>query len=139
LLLTVGAGTAAVDVTGKTALIYAVGRGFTAAAKRILDAGAGIDQRGGHDLTALSWAAGHSNDVPESEALATLELLLGAGATLDLTDDRGRTPLMIAAARGNRAMVRRLLEAGADRELRDHTGLTAFSLAPDPETRFLLQ
>ena len=41
------------------------------------------------------------------------------------TDALGRTPLMLAAARGDTALVERLLAAGADRSQTDHRGWTA--------------
>ena len=78
-----------------------------------LDAGVDVNQRAGNGLTALMWAAGHSNDVPEKDALATLDLLLARGADLSLTDNRGRTALMTAEAQGHRKIVARLEEAGA--------------------------
>ena len=43
-----------------------------------------------------------------------VQLLLSAGAKADLTDDRGETPLAVAASQNNAKIVRRLLEAGAD-------------------------
>jgi ankyrin repeat protein len=53
------------------------------------------------------WAAGHSNDVPDSDGLRTVELLLSGGARLDDADNRGRTALMIAAELGHGAIISR--------------------------------
>lgn len=44
-------------------------------------------------------------------------------------DARGRTALMIAAQRGDAALVRLLLDAGADTRRTDHDGLRAIDLA----------
>jgi ankyrin repeat protein len=101
----------------------------------LLDAGADANQRAGNDLTALMWAAGHSNDVPAPDALVTLNLLLERGAALDAADNRGRTALMTAATQGHAGIVARLLAAGADAALRDRQGKTARDLAADEQTR----
>ncbi|MHA1527728.1 MAG: ankyrin repeat domain-containing protein, partial [Alphaproteobacteria bacterium] len=84
------------------------------------------------------WAAGHSNDVPEAEGLATVEVLLAAGAPVGPADNRGRTALMIAAGRGHAAIVERLVAAGADPEARDNQGKTAADLAATDEVRAVL-
>lgn len=52
------------------------------------------------------------------------------GASVDKTRSRdGRTPLMIAASLGNFQTVKVLLEAGAQRDLRDNSGKTALDYA----------
>ena len=84
------------------------------------------------------WAAGHTNDVPVDEGLNTVSLLLGRGASLELTEDRGRTALMIAAERGHAEIVQTLLEAGADGKHKDGGGMTAVDLAANDTVRRLL-
>ena len=56
--------------------------------------------------TALHWAA-YLDD------LETADLLLGAGATADATNELGVTPLYLACENGSAALVRKLLSAGA--------------------------
>jgi TonB family protein len=51
--------------------------------------------------------------------------LLLQGANVDVTTERGQTPLMLASISGLLEVVRVLLEAGADAQLRDRLGLTA--------------
>jgi hypothetical protein len=51
--------------------------------------------------------------------------LLARGARVDLRDNRGMTALMIASAQGQLAAVRKLLESGADKSLKDRSGKTA--------------
>jgi ankyrin repeat protein len=131
-LLDAGADPTAVDATGKGALVYAAARARVGIAERVLAAGIDVNATYGHGLTALMWAAGHANDAPEPEGVATVRFLIGAGAALDMVDDRGRTALMIAAERGHPAIVDELLSAGADPGLRDLAGDDAASLAATP-------
>jgi ankyrin repeat protein len=56
---------------------------------------------------------------------AAVQTLLGSGANVNLIDSRGRTPLMYAAAVGSETMMRRLIEAGADVNVRTNFGATA--------------
>ncbi len=93
----------AVDRSGKAAIVYAAARGFTGIVESLLKAGADVNRRYGNDLTALMWAAGYSNDVPEAEGFDTVNLLIAHGARLDDTDNRGRTALMTAAELGHAA------------------------------------
>lgn len=138
LLLEAGADPGAADATGKSAIVYAAGRGYPRIVARLIEAGVEPARAWGNRLTVLMWAAGHANDVPEAEGLATLEVLLEAGAPVDAVDDRGRTALMIAAERGHAAIVERLLGAGADPAVRDAEGLAAADLAANDAVRAAL-
>ncbi len=106
--------------------------------QRLLEVGIDPARAYGNNLTALMWAAGHSNDVPEAEGLATVEVLLVAGAPVGPADNRGRTALMIAAGRGHAAIAARLIAAGADRSAHDNEGKTAAALAQSDEVRAVL-
>jgi hypothetical protein len=74
---------------------------------------------------------------------AIVQYLLDHGAAVNVRDDYGRTPLILAAHHyPNQSVVKLLLKAGADVNARDGDGKTALMLAApqgDPETvRFLL-
>ncbi len=58
-----------------------------------------------------------------------ISLALEAGIDPNLTDENGRTPLMLAAFNGHTEIAERLLEAGARLDLRDSTNRTAFMFA----------
>ena len=58
-----------------------------------------------------------------------VQVLLSAGAEVDARQPGWRTPLMLAAAKGNLPVVRALLEAGADPAAKDSDDRTALSLA----------
>jgi len=126
------------DSTGKTPILYAAARGFTPVVRRLLAAGVDAKRAYGNDLTALMWAAGYEDGFGERDALDVIALLLDAGAPIDATDNRGRTALMIAAERGHAAVVQALLTRGADRAVKDKTGLRALDLATNGEVRATL-
>ncbi|MFT3764570.1 MAG: ankyrin repeat domain-containing protein [Minicystis sp.] len=65
---------------------------------------------------------------------AAAELLLAAGADPNVRSSEGESPLRVAAAAGDRAMVSRLLAAGAAKTIDDWGGLsgrTALALAAE--------
>lgn len=60
------------------------------------------------------------------DAKALVKLLLARGADPNIADDRGNTPLMTAAERCDPAIVKMLLDAKADMNKKNITGMTAF-------------
>jgi ankyrin repeat protein len=58
-----------------------------------------------------------------------LEFVVAAGGDINAIGDIGLTPLHNAAMRGHEVLVRRLLEMGADRAIRDEFGETAYDWA----------
>ena len=102
---------------------------------RLLDAGVDPNMAYGNGLTALMWAAGHTDDATVGDGLTTARVLLDRDAKVELTDDRGRDALMIAAERGHAEMVRLLIERGADPKRADGEGNTALTLAANESVR----
>ena len=87
--------------------------------------------------TALHWAS-YRDDVESAD------LLIGAGANVNATNDLGATPLWTASLNGSAAMVRRLLETGADPNLALQLGETPVMVAarsgsPDVVEQLLAQ
>lgn len=81
-------------------------------------------------IRALVLAADH-------QRLNVIDQLIAAGTPVDAVDaEWGRQALRTAAHHGRPASVRRLLEHGADPNLRDKDGLTALDLC-QPEHRYL--
>jgi RNA polymerase primary sigma factor len=62
-------------------------------------------------------------------ALESVRLHLRSGNEVDATDEKGRSPLMLAASRGHLDVCRLLLESGADPGLKDSEGNDAFVIA----------
>jgi ankyrin repeat protein len=108
--------------TGMTALMLAAGSFFASnrqhIAKLLIAGGADVNQRGAGGKTAIFHAAlagsGYSDCV---------EVLIAAGANLDVQDDRGHTVLSSVAAAENYPMFNLLMQAGAST-----TGLESIQL-----------
>ena len=93
-LTTIGVGAATSDVAD------AVMRGDSAAARRLLTQKADVNARQADGATALHWAV-YRDD------LATVDLLLKAGANAKAANSFGATPLSLAAENGNAAITER--------------------------------
>ena len=65
------------------------------------------------------------------EDLEMVKLLIASGAKVNQQNFRGATPLMIAAGAGTPAVVRYLLEKGADVNARDREGNTVLAYAEE--------
>jgi ankyrin repeat protein len=103
-----------------TSLIDLVKDGDVAAVENALAAGAGIEQKDEKGWTPLLWACRTSN---EKVAAA----LIARGADIHAALPHGVQPLGIAAGArgaGAPAIVRQLLDAGADVDHRDSSGFT---------------
>ena len=127
------------STSGLTPLLMAAAFGSPAAVKLLVDAGAAIDATGAADLTALHLAVndetivrllierganvnaksvrGRTPLLMAASANGTanvVKLLLAKGADVNTADGIGLTPLIGAAAVGNSAVAKLLLERGAD-------------------------
>jgi uncharacterized protein len=129
MLLDEGADPNLVARGGDTALWLAVTKGNVEAVQLLLEKGAKPDAGGNERrylASPLMAAAGMR--VPNADAIVAL--LVTAGANLNVTDEAGDTPLILAVRNGNVAVVRRLVEAGADVTIRDRkAGWTALMWA----------
>ena len=75
---------------------------------------AGIDHpRAGIGVTPYAAVSARLLDAAERGDGRLVQDLLGAGASVDVRDERGRTPLMLAAGRGHLEVARMLLDRGA--------------------------
>jgi ankyrin repeat protein len=95
----------------------------TAAVRKLLASGSNVNVAQGDGMTALHWAA-------ERGDLALTNVLVKAHANLKATTRIGSyTPLQIASKGGNAAVVRALINAGADVNAVTTSGATALHLA----------
>ncbi len=90
-----------------TSLVAAAARGDAAEVRRLIGAGAPVDQRDQRGRTALL-AATAANQIE------TARLLIAAGADVNAKDDIQDSPYLYAAAEGRLEILRMTLAAGAD-------------------------
>ena len=104
------------DQTGWTALMKAVYQGSTGCVEAL----AAQSRQEVNRALLVAALTGHKE---------IAKILLDNGAEVDSRADDGRTPLMLAAGKGDDDFVSFLLKAGADPTLTDKSGATAGSLA----------
>ena len=113
--------------SGMTALMLAMNPNSEpdslAIATAILDGGAQINASSGGGNTALM-EAGHKG------LTKVVELLIARGANVDAQNKYGETALIVSSLEGAEpAVVKALLTAGANKDLTDVDGFTAFDMA----------
>ena len=107
-------GASARQVTSRydgTALIAAAHLGHDGVVRRLIAAGAPLDHVNNLHWTALIEAVVLGDGGPRHQS--TVRALLDAGASTQLADRSGRTPLQLARDKGYRALVDQLERAGA--------------------------
>jgi hypothetical protein len=107
---------------GDATLLDAAYAGNVTAARRLLDAGANVNEADENGYTPLHWAAFEGN-------AALVKLLLAHGAHPNPADRHGATPLILAAGHGHAAAVAALLASGGKPDVRAHDGSSAEDLA----------
>ena len=114
------------DSYGGTALKHACRRGHMGVARLLLNSGASLTATDQGSWTPLHAAAfhGHESAIRLLKASAPQGHGLGAGLDVNALNAEGQSALSMAAAQGHEGAARALLEAGADKELRDNEGWT---------------
>ena len=126
LLLAHGADVNAPDARGITPLIAATRHRISLPVfTLLLKHGASVSAQGPNGETAFVSLVIHHRLLDSPETFAVIKLLLAHGANVNVCDKRGRTPLMLAAARGQIVTSQTLIAFGADKAARDAQGHTA--------------
>jgi ankyrin repeat protein/CHAT domain-containing protein len=127
------------DEQGKTALSLAAAAGNASVVELLADSGAKIDAVDANGSTPLLCAVEH----PESQSQKAVELLLAHGANPNAQSKGSLTPLLLAVHHDDEALVRVLVDKGANLELGfNELEVTPFLLAAsqgdESIVRFLL-
>lgn len=104
------------------AMFYAVAQNDEIALKEAIIGGAKVNSRNGSGWTATHIAAKRGN-------IKLIRILAEAQADLDIPDDNGMTPLLVAAAEGCGMELLELLRLGANIEAHNRYGQNARDLA----------
>jgi len=112
-----------IDPKRGTPLMAAVMFGSLDQVRDLLRSGADSDARDSDGRTALFRAAAEPSHIEKAE------LLIESGATIDVVDLNGDTPIMYAARFKNFALVRILVDEGADLNTRNRNGETVRDIA----------
>ena len=133
MLIEEGASIRELDRHGNTALHYAAGSRLGAVVSRLLEMGLYIDATNIHGSTPLHVAIKPQFPISanEGEYFHIVQLLVDAGADVEMSDDGGRTPLHLAAQEADKASVQILLNRGANIKAEDSEGLLPLDHAAD--------
>jgi ankyrin repeat protein len=102
--------------------------------KDLITLGANLDWKDGYDYTALHTAARYGQ-------VEIVRMLIDAGSDVNLQNDRGCTPLHLAAFihMGKTDIARMLIDAGARKDIQDKEGRIPYDLAGTKELKIMLQ
>ena len=124
-LVRAGAKVCVTDNIGGTCLTLAGGRGHTETVRTLLCMpGVDVNDSFHRNYTALLCAV-------RQEDSDLVQVLIGAGADIEVKDGSGCSPLHTACEKGELAIVQMLVEAGADVRVVDDRGNTCLLLAAD--------
>jgi ankyrin repeat protein len=133
-MATVALSVAAISGAGKSEVADATMQGNKVALRALLQRKVDVNLPQPDGATALHWAV-YRDDTEAAD------LLIRAGAAVDVANREGTTPLAMACLYGNVTMVNKLLQAGADAKRLGPNGETMLMLAArngQPETIYLL-
>jgi uncharacterized protein len=120
------------DERGVTPLLASVEADLPEITAFLLSEGADIQDFDSHGFSVLHLV----------KSRGPAEELISHGATINLANNYGKTPLHIAVIDGHRDLVELFLDHGADKEARDHKNFTPLMMAVDyqlPDIEALLR
>jgi len=98
------------------------------------------DRDGNTALHHLVLSESFDNPKSKHNLIRTLRVLLSnKDIDLNIKNNDGHTPLMIASLNNNLEVVRNLLQSRANPNIKDDQGYTAFNLATNPEIKSLIE
>ncbi len=114
---------AKVDSVGGTILTDSITEGNLDAAK-VYALGSNLEQRDLKQTTPL-----HNLASSSSKSAELLDFFINANVNLDAVDEKGRTPVHVAALFGNTDVLKALIKGGAKVDVKDHNGCSPLLLA----------
>ncbi|WP_110573100.1 MULTISPECIES: ankyrin repeat domain-containing protein [Marinomonas] len=108
---------------GRTPVYYAAEGGYNSLVKKLIAAGADVNQASDEQWTPLLAAARYSGN------LETIRILVEADADIHFTNNYGRNVLMLATYMGKADVVQYLLGLGMDPEIKNNDGNNSYDYA----------
>jgi ankyrin repeat protein len=108
--------------TASASIATAAQEADVAAVRKLIDAGADVNERAADGSSALLWAV-------YEQAPDLVSLLLGAGADPNVANDFGVSPLLQASRYGDASMIKLLLDGGANLSAASRDGETPLMAA----------
>ena len=124
LLLVNGANANAQEPNGVTPIIIASHRGNFAITKLLIDYDANVNVTYGDFQTNFAVTSLHNAVMKQHDE--TVDLLIKSGANINARTNTKVTPILIAAGTNSAKNLNLLLQYGADKDIRDVTGMTPF-------------
>lgn len=122
------------DKQGRSPLMEAILCKKENIVKYLIESGANINEQDNNGWCALHFAA-------QEFLIATTQLLLEKEAKIDLQDSNGNSPLLrsLFSSQGRGDIITLLLSAGANKDLKNHSGVSPYALANQVTNFNLLQ
>jgi len=115
---------------GQTPLSMAISNEHLETVRVLVNEGATVDLTLGDGLSPLGEAIQNLEDFESTHTgWKIVRVLVDAGANVNFSDHRGRTPLYIAAESGDNVVVRMLIDAGANVNVNTYNGETPLHIA----------
>ncbi|KAJ9459123.1 Tankyrase [Diplonema papillatum] len=118
-----GADLDSADKEGRTALHFAVLKRSLSITRMLVESGADVSKARNNGVTPLHYAANADDNLPLAK------YLVEKGAAMAKGDKKGNTALHVAVSRGQKAVAKHLISAGAPVELRNMAGRTVLDIA----------
>ncbi len=120
------------DRSGKSALSWAAGNGFSKICLELLAAGADVNSVDKTNSSCLSWAAFNGH-------VETVQILIEHGANVNLCDAKHNTVLHYAARAGGKVLEYLLTVKGLEKNVANIFGETPLDLVKDADTKRLMK
>jgi ankyrin repeat protein len=117
-------------ISNSTLLYWAANLGYVESVKLLVEKGAKLNEKNNLGDTALMAAVLHFDIRPEANTGIIVKILIDAGANVNILDNKNNSPLLLAAYKKNKEIIRMLIDAGA-KDYPNLQGQTALQIASE--------
>ena len=117
-------------ISNSTLLYWAADLGYVESVKLLVEKGAKLNEKNNLGDTALMAAVLNFDIRPEANTGIIVKILIDAGADVNILDNKNNSPLLLAAYRKNKGIIKMLIDAGA-KDYPNLQGQTALQIASE--------